>query len=76
MEAWGWNQRQMAEYLRIPLSTLNGWLKGYRTPADDVKGDLVHRLGIHGAEVAPDWLRDAVVPQIPETPPVSDEVAS
>lgn len=69
MTAWGWNQSQMADYLDLPLSTLNGWLKGYRSPSDHAKGELVRRLGIHGTEVAPEWMRDAVMPQVPTTPP-------
>lgn len=69
MTAWDWNQSQMADFLGVPLSTLNGWLKGYRSPSDSAKGELVRLLGIHGSEVAPEWLRDAVMPQVPPAPP-------
>lgn len=68
MDAWGWNQPTMATYLDVPLSTLNGWLKGYRSPSDHAKAELVSKLHIHGSEVAPEWLRDAVVPEVPPTP--------
>jgi DNA-binding transcriptional regulator YiaG len=75
MTEWNWNQTSMARFLDVPLSTLNGWLKGYRTPSDHAKEMLVGRLHIHGSEVAPDWLRSAVVPSLPPAPTRENEAA-
>lgn len=76
MSAWGWNQPTMATFLDVPLSTLNGWLRGRRSPSDAMKGEIVRRLGIHGAEVAPEWLREAIVPEVPPAPPTPEKAAS
>lgn len=72
MRAWGWSQRQVAELLDVPVTTVNTWVKGHSRPSDDAKALLVERLMLNPRAVAPDWLKPALddAEHAPPPPPL------
>lgn len=77
LDAWDMTQTEMSRLVDETPQRINDWVKGRRTPADAVKPKLMERLHIDPNEVVPDWLRPAVLPDLPPRPgvPEAEQVA-
>jgi ribosome-binding protein aMBF1 (putative translation factor) len=74
LEAWGWTQSRLAQFVEEDVQRVNDWVNGRATPSDAAKAKLVARLTIGPDEVAPEWLKQAMQSEhpVPPAPPATD----